>query len=63
LIHETTNVSAKHTILATPNKIVGVLDLGIEIGAFLDTTPEVNNPMGLGMMFVNTNHCGSHTWH
>jgi hypothetical protein len=47
--------------LATPNKNVGVLDLGIKLGAFLDIALEVNNPMGLGMKFFNTNDCGSHT--
>jgi hypothetical protein len=40
---------------------VGVLDLGIKLGTFLDTPLEVETPMGLGMVFVNTNDCGSNT--
>jgi hypothetical protein len=40
---------------------MGALDLGIELGIFLDTPPEVDAPMGLGMVFVNTNDYESYT--
>ncbi len=45
--------------MVTPIKLVGALDLGIELGAFLDTPLESNAPMGSGMVYVNTNDCGS----
>jgi hypothetical protein len=31
------NNDVSHTILANPNKHVGALDLGIELGGFFDT--------------------------
>jgi len=42
---------------------MGALDLGIKLGVFLDIPPKVDPPMGLGMVFVNINDYGSHTWH
>jgi hypothetical protein len=39
------------------------LDLGIELGSFFDIPPIVDTPMGLGMVSINTNDCGSHTQH
>ncbi len=42
--------------MAGPIKLMGALDLGIELGIFLDTPPKVNAPMRLGMVFVNTNN-------
>ncbi len=41
---------------------MGALDLGIELGIFLDTPLEVNAPMGLGMVYVNINDYENHTW-
>ena len=52
---------ARHITLATPVKLVSALNLGIKLGAFLDTPPKVDAPMGLGMVFVNTNDCGNYT--
>ncbi len=49
------NSDALHTVLATPNKPVGALDLGIRLSGLLDT------PMGLEMVYINTNDYGSHT--
>jgi hypothetical protein len=43
--------------LVAPNK--PTLYLGIELGTMLDTSPKVDTPMGLGMVFVNTNDYGS----
>ncbi len=34
-----------------------------KLSAFLDIPLEVDTPMGLGMVSVNTNDCGSRTWH
>jgi hypothetical protein len=52
---------AWHITWATPNKPMGALDLKIELNTILDTL-KVNAPMGFGMVLVNTNECGSHTW-
>jgi hypothetical protein len=54
------NSDASHIILATPNKHVGALDLGIELGGFFDTPLVVDTPMGLKIMSINTNDYGSH---
>jgi len=51
------NSGAQQIALATPIKLIGVLDLEIKLGIFLNT------PMGLKMVFVNTNDCGNYTWH
>ncbi len=59
----TENNGAWHTTLATSIKLVGALDLGIELGSFFDIPPIVDTPMGLGMVSINTNDCGSHTQH
>ncbi len=50
---------ASHTDLVAPNK--PTLYLGIKLSTMLDTPQEVNTPMGLGTVFVNTNDYGSHT--
>jgi hypothetical protein len=50
------------TVLATPIKLMGALDLGIKLSAFFYSPPEVDAQMGLGMVFVNTNDCGNCTW-
>jgi hypothetical protein len=42
---------------------MGALDLKIKLGAFLDTPPKIDTPMGLGMVFINTYDYGNHTWH
>jgi hypothetical protein len=47
--------------LANPIKLVGALDLGIKVSIFLDTPAEVDAPMGLGMVSVNTNDYGKYT--
>jgi len=47
--------------LVAPIKLVGALNLGIELGTFLDTPPEIDALMGLGMVFINTNDCGNYT--
>jgi hypothetical protein len=44
------NNDNRHIILASLNKLVGALDLGINIGVFLDITPKVDTPMALGMV-------------
>jgi hypothetical protein len=61
-----TNVSVENNdnqriTLASFNKLVGVLNLGIKIGVFIDIAPKVDTPMGLGMVFVNINDYGNHT--
>lgn len=55
------NNDNRHITLASLNKLVGALDLGINIGVFLDITPKVDTPMALGMVFVNINDYGNHT--
>jgi len=39
------NNDNQHITLASFNKLVGVLDLGIKIGVFLDITPKVDTPI------------------
>jgi hypothetical protein len=56
------NNVASHTTLATPNKPMGALDLGIKLGTLFDTPPKVNTPMGLKMVSININDYGNHTW-
>jgi hypothetical protein len=46
--------------LATLNKPMGTLDLRI-VGGLLDTSLEVDTPMGLEMVSINTNDYGSRT--
>jgi hypothetical protein len=41
---------------------MGALDLGIKLDTFLHTPIKVDVPIGLRVVFVNTNDCGSHTW-
>jgi hypothetical protein len=67
-IPKMTNASVKHSgawhiALVAPIKLVGVLDLRIELGAFLDIPLKVDAPIQLGMVYVNTNDCGKHTLH
>jgi hypothetical protein len=50
-----------HTTLATPNKLLGALVPRVELSAFLDITStplKVNAPVGLGIVFINTNDYG-----
>ncbi len=56
----TKNSDAWHITLAAPIKLVGALDLRIELGPFFDTPLKIDAPMELGMVFVNTNDYGSH---
>jgi len=48
-----------YIILAAPNKFMGALGLGIKSSTFFGTPLEVDAPIGLGMVFVNTNGCGN----
>jgi hypothetical protein len=42
------NNGALHIVLATPIKLVDVLDLKIKLGAFFDTPPKIDILMGIG---------------
>jgi len=48
-----------YIILAAPNKFMGALGLGIKSSTFFGTPLEVDAPIGLGTVFVNTNGCGN----
>jgi hypothetical protein len=54
------NSDVSHIVLATPNKHVGALDLGIKPNGLFDTPLVFNTPMGLEMVSINTNYYGSH---
>jgi hypothetical protein len=50
-----------YTTLATPNKLLGALVPRVELSALLDTTSitlKDNAPIGLGIVFINTNDYG-----
>jgi len=59
-IVSTKNNDVSHITLATLNKPMGALDLRI-VGGLLDTSLEVDTPMGLEMVSINTNDYGSRT--
>ncbi len=59
-IVSTKNNDVSHITLATLNKPMGTLDLRI-VGGLLDTSLEVDTPMGLEMVSINTNDYGSRT--
>jgi len=48
-----------YIILATPNKLMGALSLRTKSSTFFGTPLKVDAPIGLGMVFVNTNGCGN----
>jgi hypothetical protein len=48
---------------SSPSNLWGAMDLGIQLNTFLDIPLGVDAPMGLGMVFVNTNDYGKHTQH
>jgi hypothetical protein len=59
------NNSVQYTALIAPNKLLGILVLGVELVAFfkITNTPlEVDTPIGLRIVFGNTNDYEKQTW-
>jgi hypothetical protein len=50
------------TLLWPPSSNLWCLGPKNKLGVFLDTPPELDSPMGLGMVFININDYGSHIW-
>ncbi len=57
--------SVQYTTLIAPNKLLATSILGVELVAFfkITNTPlEVDTPIGLEIVFVNTNDYEKQTW-
>jgi hypothetical protein len=55
-----------YTIIATFNKLIGVLvprvESSVKFFNVIDTPLEIDAPIGLGIVFINTNDCGKQTY-
>jgi hypothetical protein len=59
------NNNTWHTIIVTFNKLIGVLvprmELCVKFFNAIDTPLEIDAPIGLRIVFINTNDCGKQT--